>query len=81
MFSRVKKGDRILIPHLPQYGQITIAEATEDWDKGYDFSVWEKSGDHGHIFPAKSLSIFGAATWEYQLRLSEPSEIHPVSGK
>jgi hypothetical protein len=58
MFSQVKKGDRILIPHLPQYGQITIAEATEDWKKGYDFSVWAKSGDHGHIFPAKPLRNF-----------------------
>jgi hypothetical protein len=58
MFSQVKKGDRILIPHLPQYGQITIAEATEDWDKGHDFSAWEKSGDHGHIFPAKPLRNF-----------------------
>lgn len=58
MFSRVKKGDYLLIPHLPQYGQITIAEATEDWDKGYQFSVWEKTNDHGHIFPAMPLRNF-----------------------
>ena len=58
MFSRVKRGDYLLIPHLPQYGQITIAEATEDWDKGYQFSVWEKTNDHGHIFPARPLRNF-----------------------
>lgn len=58
MFRRVKKGDYVLIPHLPQYGYITIAEATEDWDKGYQFSIWEKSSDHGHIFPANPLRNF-----------------------
>jgi hypothetical protein len=58
MFNRVKKGDYILIAHLPQYGQITIAEATEDWDKGYNFSLWAKTNDHGHIFPAKPLLNF-----------------------
>lgn len=54
---QVKKGDYILIPHLPKRGQITIAEATEDWDKGYKFSVFE-TGDHGHIFPATPLRNF-----------------------
>ncbi|MCX6910590.1 MAG: hypothetical protein NTY01_21470 [Verrucomicrobia bacterium] len=54
----VKKGDRILIPHLPQYGQITIAEATEDWNQGYKFSIWEGYGDYGHIFPVKRLLNF-----------------------
>ncbi len=58
MFSRVKKGDYILIPHVPQYGYITIAEASEDWDKGYQFSIRAKSNDHGHIFPAKPLRNF-----------------------
>jgi hypothetical protein len=58
MFNRVKRGDRLLIPHLPRYGHITIAEATEDWNRGYNFSVWEKSGDHGDIFPARPLQNF-----------------------
>jgi hypothetical protein len=58
MFNRVKKGDYLLIPHLPQYGQITIAEGTEDWNKGYQFSVWERTNDHGHIFPARPLRNF-----------------------
>jgi hypothetical protein len=58
MFNRVKKGDYVLIPHLPQYGYITIAEATQDWNTGYQFSIWAKSNDHGHIFPAKALRNF-----------------------
>jgi hypothetical protein len=58
MFNQVKKGDYILIPHLPRYGYITIAEASEDWDKGYKFAIWTKSNDHGHIFPAKALRNF-----------------------
>lgn len=58
MFKEVKKGDHILIPHLPLYGQITIAVATEDWIQGYSFSIWEKTGDHGHIFPVKYLRNF-----------------------
>jgi hypothetical protein len=58
MFNRVKMGDYVLIPHLPQYGYITIAEATQDWNRGYQFSIWAKSKDHGHIFPAKALRNF-----------------------
>ncbi len=54
----VKRGDRILIPHLPQRGNITIAEATQDWSDGYSFSVWEKTNDHGHIFPVNYLTNF-----------------------
>ena len=57
MFRKVKKDDLILIPHLPCLGQITVARATEDWDKGYQFSVFT-TGDHGHIFPAKPLKNF-----------------------
>lgn len=58
MYRDVKKGDRILIPHLPHYGQITLAIASEDWDKGYSFSVFSESNDHGHIFPAEVKKNF-----------------------
>jgi hypothetical protein len=30
----------------------------KDWDKGYSFSVWKKTGDHGHVFPVKCLLNF-----------------------
>jgi hypothetical protein len=66
MFDEVKKGDRVLIPHLPRYGHITVAEATEDWNLGYDFSIWEKSSDHGHIFPARCLAQFPARQLDYK---------------
>ncbi len=55
---QVRKGDRILIPHLPSYGQISIVEATQDWREGYRFSILEEIGEFGHIFPVKRLKIF-----------------------
>jgi hypothetical protein len=58
MYEQVKKGDRLLIPHLPHYGQITVAEATQDWNEGYIFSPLEGFNEYGHIFPAKRLTNF-----------------------
>ena len=55
---QVRKGDRILIPHLPGPGQVTIAEATQDWKEGYRFSILEGLDDFGHIFPARRLKSF-----------------------
>ena len=55
---QVRKGDRILIPHLPNYGQVSIVEATEDWREGYRFAVLEGIGEFGHIFPAKRIKHF-----------------------
>jgi hypothetical protein len=58
MFNKVKKGDILLIPQLPNWGEIAIVEATEDWNKGYRFEIYEEFGDYGHIFPAKYLRKF-----------------------
>lgn len=58
MFNKVKKGDILLIPQLPNWGEVALAEATEDWDKGYIFEVAKNFGDYGHIFPAKYLKKF-----------------------
>ncbi len=58
MFNKVKKGDILLIPQLPTWGQIAIVEATEDWSKGYCFQIDEELADYGHIFPAKYLRCF-----------------------
>lgn len=55
MFNKVKKGDIVLIPHLPNRGEVSFVEATEDWDKLYRFDIDKKMGDYGHIFPAKYL--------------------------
>lgn len=58
MFDRVKKGDILLIPRLPESANVTIAEATEDWNKGYNFEISQEFGDYGHQFPAKILKTF-----------------------
>jgi len=31
MFNKVKKGDILLIPQLPTWGEIAVVEATDDW--------------------------------------------------
>jgi hypothetical protein len=58
MFKNVKKGDVLLIPQLPDWGYVAIAEATEDWDSGYRYEINKDRKDYGHIFPAKFLRKF-----------------------
>jgi hypothetical protein len=58
MFNKVKKGDILLIPQLPNWGEVALVEATEDWNKGYIFEIDQTLGDYGHIFPAKYLKKF-----------------------
>ena len=58
MFNNVKKNDILLIPQLPDWGNIAIVEATEDWNLGYRFEIDKEMGDYGHIFPAKYIKSF-----------------------
>jgi len=68
IFYNVKKGDILLIPHLKEFDEVAIVEATEDFDIGYEYKMFEftkDSGyshfipkDFGHIFPAKYLTRF-----------------------
>lgn len=58
MYDEVKKGDIILIPRIPKWETVTIAEATEDWNTGYQFEIDEGKGDYGHKFPAKCRTYF-----------------------
>lgn len=58
MYDEVKMGDIILIPRIPEWGIVTIAEATEDWDAGYRFEIDEEKGDYGHQFPAECRTHF-----------------------
>ena len=53
MYNEVKKGDILLIPRIPSWDDITLAEATDDWSKGYEYNIPEDLGDFGHIFPAR----------------------------
>lgn len=58
MFNKVKKGDVLLIPQLPNWGEVALVEASEDWNNGYRFEIDRNLGDYGHIFPAKYLKKF-----------------------
>ena len=58
MYDEVKRGDIILIPRIPEWETVTIAEATEDWNDGYRFEIDEGKGDYGHQFPAKFRAYF-----------------------
>lgn len=58
IFEKVKKGDILLVPRLPSWGEVAICEAVEDFDKGYIFRRDNEWGDFGHIFPAKMIKSF-----------------------
>lgn len=58
MFDRVKKNDILLIPQLPNWGEVALVEATEDWNSGYIFEIDKSLNDYGHNFPAKYLKRF-----------------------
>jgi len=58
MLYKVKKGDILLIPQLPHWGEVAIVEATEDWFSGYKFEIDKNLGDYGHIFPARFIKKF-----------------------
>lgn len=61
MYEKVKKGDILLIPRLPDWGSVAIAEAVEDWndkEKGYRFEIDDEKKDFGHIFPARYIGCF-----------------------
>ena len=58
MYHNVKKGDILLIPRLPDWGSVAIAEAIEDWNEGYKFEIDDEKKDFGHIFPANYIGCF-----------------------
>jgi hypothetical protein len=55
IYNKVKKGDILLIPRLPSWDDITIVEATENFDTGYKFEIDKEKGDYGHIFPVEKI--------------------------
>jgi hypothetical protein len=58
IYENVKKGDILLIPRIPNWNDITIAEATEDFKTWYKFEIDKEHGDYGHIFPVKKIKHF-----------------------
>lgn len=55
---KVKRGDIILVPRIPEWNEVAVVEATEDWEDGYKFERSEEHGDYGHIFPAELKKSF-----------------------
>jgi len=61
IYKKVKKDDILLIPRLPNWNDVTIARATEDFETGYRFEIFEISKeqrDYGHIFPVEKIKHF-----------------------
>lgn len=66
IYNNVKKGDILLIPHVPSYSEVTIVRATEDFASGYKYEIavqtsTEKNkgfSDYGHIFPVEIVKEF-----------------------
>lgn len=60
IFDRVRKGDILLVPRIPKWGEVAIVEATENFNEdGYRFEIDKTEGDFGHIFPVKFIKPFG----------------------
>ena len=47
-----------MIPRIPEWYFVTIAEATKDWKTGYGFDIDAEMKDYGHKFPARYLTHF-----------------------
>lgn len=58
IFNNVKKGDYLLIPHMPSYYLVTIVRATEDFNMGYTFKLENGQKDYGHCFPVEFCCVF-----------------------
>lgn len=58
IYKKVKKGDILLIPRCPSWREVGIARATEDFNKGYQFSIDSELKDYGHCFPAELIRSF-----------------------
>lgn len=62
IYNKVKKGDYLLIPHVPSYNMVTIVRAKEDFSTGYKYEIAEQKAteknkgfkDYGHIFPIET---------------------------
>jgi len=79
----VRKGDILLIPHLPDWEDVAIVEATENWNEGYKFEIDKKWGDYGHIFPARFIKKFTRAnehiTGNIRSTLKNPSRFWNIN--
>ena len=58
IYHRVKQGDILLVPELPNWGEVALVEATQDFDTGYRFELLPGQKEYGHMFPARLLGSF-----------------------
>jgi hypothetical protein len=58
IYRKVKKDDILLIPRCPSWDEVGLVMATDDFDKGYDFSIDDNLRDYGHCFPARLVKSF-----------------------
>jgi len=58
IFKKVKKGDILLVPRCPNWNEVAIVEALDDFDTGYAYEISKEHKDYGHIFPARILKSF-----------------------
>lgn len=58
IYEKVKKGDILLVPRLPNYHEVTIVQATEDFNLGYTYAPDPVLKDYGHSFPVTRLKQF-----------------------
>ena len=56
ILQNVKKGDYLLIPHVPLYPYVTIVQAAQDFSDGYQFQIDPEQKDYGHIFPIEKTN-------------------------
>lgn len=57
ILQKVRKGDFLLIPHVPSYPYVTIVQAAQDFSKGYQFQIDPEQKDYGHIFPIEKTNV------------------------
>ena len=59
IFQKVRKGDYLLVPHVPSCHFVTIVRAIEDFnDGGYEFHIDPELKDYGHIFHVEYIKKF-----------------------
>ena len=82
IFNKVKKGDILLIPHMREWDEITIVEATMDFSEGYRFEIAhvEKDDDYGHIFPVRYLKKFSKHNYRVGADIKETFNADQDSG-
>ena len=82
IYNNVKKGDILLIPHIPHWDSISVAEATEDFNKGYRFEIDPVLEDFGIRSTFRNLSRFWNVNYlgeDIESLINNPNELDKTS--